>query len=66
MVVLRANKIKEIKGLPPNLQWLTLTSNNIEELPEEIGEKIFIVFMTDLIAQVNVQSFRNCFWRETN
>jgi len=38
MIVCRGNQLREIKVLPPNLQWLTLTNNDLEELPKEIGQ----------------------------
>jgi hypothetical protein len=39
MIGFKANRIREVptKALSPNLRWLILTDNEIEELPPEIG-----------------------------
>lgn len=41
MVGFRSNRISRVspKALPPNLRWLILTGNQIEELPAELGRR---------------------------
>ncbi|PXX03327.1 serine/threonine protein kinase [Paraburkholderia tropica] len=41
MVGFKANRIRHVaaSALPPSLRWLILTDNNIDALPQEIGER---------------------------
>jgi hypothetical protein len=41
MIGIKSNKIKQVpaNSLPPKLRWLTLTDNEIEALPDSLGER---------------------------
>ncbi|MCM2463662.1 protein kinase [Pseudomonas sp. CG7] len=41
MVGFKANRIARVTGaaLPPRLRWLILTDNDVEELPDELGQR---------------------------